>query len=244
MRLRFIPLIALLLVGSWLHGESCDEEVKLLLLPTQVQLAVPALQASGETRGRIYFYDTPALDLLSKGVILRLREGEEIDLTAKLRPVAGEKMVDPTRRGKGYKCEVDMNDGVENQSFSVERKYAATEVPGTGMELLKLLSAGQKKLIAESKVKIDWKQVRRVANIHSTSWTAPVKPPLGKLSLELWEWPGGSVLEVSTRGTVGTGRVKYRQLQELANEKGLALDSNQRSKTAIALGEIAASHMH
>jgi len=234
----------LLLVGSWLHGESCDEEVKLLLSPTQVQVAVPALQASGETRVRIYFYDTPALDLLSKGVILRLREGEEIDLTAKLRPVAGEKMVDPTRRRKGYKCEVDLNDGIENQSFSVERKYAASEVPETGTELLKLLSVGQKKLLAESKVKIDWKQVRRVANIQSTSWTVPAKSPLGKLSLELWEWPGGSVLEVSTKGTLEAGRVTYRRLQELANEKELALDSNQHSKTAIALGEIAASYTH
>jgi hypothetical protein len=236
-------LIALLFLGSWLHGESCDEEVKLLLLPTQVQLAVPALQASGERRGRIYFYDTLALDLMSKGVILRLREGEEIDLTAKLRPISGEKMVDPTRRGKGYKCEVDLNDGVESQSFSVERKYVATEVPETGTELLKLLSAGQKKLIAESKVKIDWKQVRRIATIQSTSWTAAPKPPLGKLSLELWEWPGGSVLEVSTRGTLESGQVTYRRLQELANKKGLALNSNQHSKTAIALGEIAASYM-
>ena len=139
---------------------------------------------------------------------------------------------------------MDLNDGVENQSFSLETKYAATEVPETGMELLKLLSVGQKKLIAESKVKIDWKQVRRVANIQSTSWTVPAKPPLGKLSLELWEWPGGSVLEVSTRGTLGAGRVTYRRLQELANEKGLALNSNQHSKTAVALGEIAASHMH
>jgi hypothetical protein len=244
-RLRYLPLIAALLVFPRLYGqESCDEEVKLLLLRTHVRIAVSALEAGGETRGRIYFYDTPALDLLSKGVILRLREGEEIDITAKLRPAAGEKMVDPTRRGKGYKCEVDLNDGIENQSFSVERKYGATEVPETGMELLKLLSAGQKKLIAESKVKIDWKQVRLVANIQSTSWTVPAKPPLSKLSLELWEWPGGSVLEVSTKGTLEAGRVTYRRLQELANEKGLALNSNQHGKTAIALGEIAASHMH
>jgi hypothetical protein len=244
-RPRYLSLIAALLIVPRLYGqENCDEEVKLLLSPTQVQIAVSASEAGGETRGRIYFYDTPELDLLSKGVILRLRQGEEIDLTAKLRPVAGEKMVDPTRRGKGYKCEVDLNDGVENQSFSVERKYAATEVPETGMQLLKLLSPGQKKLVAESKVKIDWKRVRRVADIQSTSWTAPAKQPLGKLSLELWEWPGGSVLEVSTRGTLGSGQVTYRRLQELAKEKGLALNSNQHSKTAIALGEIAASPTH
>jgi hypothetical protein len=83
-------LIAAFLIVSSLHGqETCSEEVKLLIAPTQVQAAILALQARGETHGRVYFYDTPALDLLSKGVILRLRAGEEIDLTAKLRPVSG-----------------------------------------------------------------------------------------------------------------------------------------------------------
>ena len=73
-RFLYISVIALLLIVSKVQGqEPCDEEVKLLLLPTQVLAVVPALQASGETHGRIYFYDTPALDLLSKGVILRLR---------------------------------------------------------------------------------------------------------------------------------------------------------------------------
>jgi CYTH domain len=233
-------LIPPLLFGQ----ESCDEEVKLLLLPTQVQVAVQALQASGETHGRVYFYDTPALDLLSKGMILRLREGKEIDLTAKLRPVSGEKMVDPTRSGKGYKCEVDLNDGVENQSFSVQREYSGVRVPETGRELFHLLTAGQKRLIAAAKVEIDWKQVRRVADIQSTIWTAPAKPPFDKLSLELWEWPEGSVLEVSTKGTLDAGQVTYSRLLELAGKDGLTLNSNQHSKTAIALGEIVGSHPH
>jgi hypothetical protein len=238
-RFLYISVIALLLIVSKVQGqEPCDEEVKLLLLPTQVLAVVPALQASGETHGRIYFYDTPALDLLSKGVILRLREGEEIDLTAKLRPIASEKVIDPTSEGRGYKCEVDLNDGIENQSYSVENKYSAAEVPKTGRELSKLLSKGQKKLIAESKVKIDWKRVQIVADIKSTIWTAPANPPLDKLSLELWEWPGGSVLELSTRGAIDTGQVVYRELRELANKNGLGLSSNQHSKTAIALGGI------
>jgi hypothetical protein len=232
-------------MGSRLQGqESCDEEVKLLLSPAQVQVAVVALQAKGETRGHIYFYDTPTLDLLSKGVILRLREGEEIDLTAKLRPASGEKMVDPTRSGKGYKCEVDLNDGIENQSFSVQNEYLAVRVPETGKELFRLLNAGQKRLIAASKVQIDWKRVRRVAEIQSTSWAVSAKPPLDKLSLELWEWPGGRVLEVSTKGTLGAGQVTYSRLRELANKNGLALNSNQHSKTAIALGQIVASRSH
>jgi hypothetical protein len=65
---------------------------------------------------------------------------------------------------------------------------------------------------------------------------------LGKLSLELWEWPGGSVLEVSTRVALDAGQAAYGELRELAKKNGLALNADQRSKTAIALTEIAAAH--
>jgi hypothetical protein len=236
-------LIAVFLLVSGLRAqETCDEEVKLLLSPTQVQAAIPSLQARGEVGGRVYFYDTPALDLLAKGVVLRLREREEIDITAKLRPVSGERFVDPTGGREQYKCEVDLNGGVEAQSFSVQNKYVDAKVPVMGEELLQLLSVGQKKLLEDSKVPIDWKRVRRVAEIRSTSWTARAEAPLGKLSLELWEWPGGSVLEVSTKVGLDEGRATYVELQKLAKKNGLALSANQRSKTAIALRAIAAAH--
>ncbi len=240
---RCLALMTVFVIVSSLRGqETCSEEVKLLLSPTQVQAAILALQARGETRGRVYFYDTAALDLLSKGVILRLRAREEIDLTAKLRQVSGEKLVGPTGGHEGYKCEVDLNDGVENQSFSVEKKYVDAKVPETGREVFGLLSVGQKKLLADSEVQIDWRSVRRVAEIRSTSWKTDSKGPLGKLSLELWEWPGGSILEVSTRVALDQGQAAYRGLRDLANRDGLALSGNQSSKTAIALRAINAGH--
>ena len=237
--IRCLVLIAAFLVVSSLFGQGvCSEEVKLLLSPTEVQAAVPALQARGKTKGRIYFYDTPRLDLLAKGVVLRLREGAEIDITAKLRPLSGEKFVDPTGGRERYKCEVDLNDGVEAQSFSVQAKDVDAKVPETGEELLGLLSEGQKKLLEDAKAEIDWKRVRRVADIRSTSWTTRTKAPLGKLSLELWEWPGGSVLEVSTKVGADAGLAAYAKLRELAKKDGLALSANQSSKTAIALRAI------
>jgi hypothetical protein len=215
--------------------------VKLLLSPTEVQAAIPALQARKETHELVYFYDTPTLALFSQGVILRLRAGEEIDLTAKLRPLSGERFTDPSGGRERYKCEVDLNDGVENQSFSVQNKYLSAVAPATGEELFRLLSDGQKKLLADAKVQIDWKSVRHIAKIQSTSWTARANPPLGKLSLELWKWPSGSVLEVSTRVTPDAGQTTYHELRDLANKNGLALNTNQHSKTEIALKAITAA---
>jgi hypothetical protein len=199
-----IILMAMFLLVLRLHGqETCDEEVKLLLSPTQVQAAILALQARGETHGRIYFYDTRSRALLAKGVILRLREGAEIDITVKLRPLSGEKFLDPSGGRERYKCEVDLNDDVENQSFSVQNRYVAAKVPETGEAIYQLLSEGQKKLLADSKIQIDWKRVKRIAEIQSTSWATRAHPPIGKLSLELWEWQSGRVLEVSTKVAPG-----------------------------------------
>ncbi len=235
--------MASFLLAFGLHGqETCDEEVKLLLSPTQVQAAIPALQARGETHGRIYFYDTPGLDLLAKGVILRLRKGAEIDITAKLRPLSGEKFSDPSGGRERYKCEVDLIGGVENPSFSLQKMYVAAKAPETGEELFQLLSEGQKRLLDDAKAQIDWKRVKRIAAIQSTSWTTRMKPPLGKLTLELWEWPRGSILEVSMKVVQDAEQVAYVELRNLANKTGLALNSSQRSKTTIALEQITATH--
>jgi hypothetical protein len=244
-RLRYLSLLATVWITSTLHAQqACSEEVKLLLAPTQAQTAVPALQAAGKTHSHIYFYDTPALDLLSKGVILRLRVGAEIDLTAKLRPLSGEKFSDSSNGHGRYKCEVDLNDGIEVPSFSLQTKYLSTKAPPTGEEIFPLLNDGQRQLLADSKVQIDWKQVKRIADIQSTSWTTSAKPPLGKLSLELWEWPGGKILELSTRTAPDTGQATYAALQSLARKNNLALSPVQRAKTSVALEAIAAQRKH
>ena len=72
------------------------------------------------------------------------------------------------------------------------------------------MSEGQKKLLNDSKSQIDWKRVKRIAEIKSTSWTTRTKPPLGKLSLELWEWPSGSILELSMKVAQDAEQVAYR----------------------------------
>jgi hypothetical protein len=236
-------LMATFLVVFSLNGqETCAEEVKLLLSPTQLQAAISDLGARGETHSRVYFYDTPRLDLLAKGVILRLREGAGTDITVKFRPLSGEIVLDPSGSRERYKCEVDLVDGVKNQSFSVQKRYIAVKMPVSGEQFFQLLSEGQKKLLESSKAQIDWKRVKRIADIQSTSWTTRRQPPFGKLSLELWEWPSGSVLEVSTKVAPDKGQSTYIELRDLANKHGLVLSLSQRSKTAIALGQITAAH--
>ena len=65
----------LLLVSASRAQERCGVEVKLLLSPTETQIAIASLNLGKETTDRIYFFDTSSLDLLSQGLIVRLRQG-------------------------------------------------------------------------------------------------------------------------------------------------------------------------
>ena len=55
-RFTLILMATFLVVFSLNGQETCAEEVKLLLSPTQVQAAILDLRAPEETHSRIYFF--------------------------------------------------------------------------------------------------------------------------------------------------------------------------------------------
>ena len=227
------------LLGSFLAAqEKCDAEVKLLLSPEENQTAVRALKARGEAVGRVYFFDTNQLDLLSQGVIVRLRQGPVNDLTVKLRPPKGRTFPDPSAGRERYKCEVDVTGKSEVRSYSIQTAYSSQLLPSTGSELLALFSPGQKQFLEQAHAAIDWTHVRRIADIQSTTWQIKSQPNFRKLVLELWKWPRGNVLELSSKVGADAGPSALADLQQLANSKGLSLDEHQGPKTAMVLEEI------
>jgi hypothetical protein len=234
----------LLWLGGTSHAqEQCDVEAKLLLVPSETESAVRAFHARRETPGRVYFFDTSTLDLLSQGVTLRLRRGETADLTVKLRPPTEGKIVEMSGGKDKYKCEADLTGGIEYRSYSIQTKFAAA-LPETGDEIFALLSAAQKQLLKQAQVSIDWARVKRIADIESTDWQIKGQPPFPKLTLELWEWPMGEVLELSTKVGADAGSSAYTKLQQLVATKGLSPNSRQKLKTALVLEEIAGAAAH
>jgi hypothetical protein len=233
-------LCVLLCFGSALHSqERCNVEVKLLLSPTQTQAAVTSLHFEKEAAGRVYFFDSIALDLLSQGLIVRLRQGASNDFTVKLRPPVDTKPFVPSDIGEGFDCEIDLIGGAAGPSYTVRSKYTATHVPETGIELSNLLDAGQKKLLTEAQISVDWRRVKRIADIQATSWQTKAQPHFRKLTLELWEWPGGRILELSTKVGPDAGPSTYAELQRLVKTKGLSLNATQRAKTGMVLETLA-----
>jgi uncharacterized protein YjbK len=225
----------LLLTSASYAEERCAVEVKLLLSAADAHATVVALKLEKETRGQIYFFDTADLDLLSKGVIVRLRQGANNDLTVKVRSPTGQRFVDPSRGREDFKCELDLTGDRAIRSYSIRSKYAESQVPDAGQDISNLLSQGQRKLLKEALVSIDWTRVKSVAYIKSTDWETKAQRPLNKLTLELWEWPAGNILELSTKVEAEKGLSTLAELRRLVNAKGLAVSSSQRSKTSMVL---------
>jgi hypothetical protein len=218
--------------------ERCSAEVKLLLSPMETQLAKSALNFTKEVAGLVYFFDTDSLDLLANGVILRLRRGLDSDLTIKLRPSKAKKFLATARDHEDFKCEKDFTGDGAQLSYSIKRKYTEEQLPETGEDLARL-SQGQKKLLQEAHVSIDWSRVKRVVEIKSTTWETRGQAGARKLTLEAWEWPDGKLLEISTRTRSGDGPSTYAELRELVDSKGLSLSPIQGFKTSIVLKSVA-----
>jgi len=239
-------MCAVLFICATLHGQgNCDLEAKLLLSPEQSQAAVAAFDAKRQRTGHVYFYDTRTLDLLSHGVIVRLRQGADNDLTVKLRPTGGQKFFDPSAGREDYKCEVDLTGSGAIYSYSIRSAYTAEHLPETGSEILEILSAGQRKFLEQSQVPIDWTRVKRITGIRYSAWQIKSQPQFRKLTLEMWDWPKGRDLELSTKVVeADTGPATYKALQQLVESKGLSISRVQGPKTSIVLKGLAGPAMH
>jgi len=227
---------AVLFLGSALQAEEkCSAEVKLLLSPPTIQTVIASLSFKNETAGQIYFFDTDVLDLQKQGVIVRVRQGAANDLTVKMRVPEGSKQDDISRLRVNFACEINRTGAGEDTDYSVKRKYKTEHVPESGADIFKLLSPAQKKLLQEARVSIDWTRVTKIADIKSTQWESTPQPRLGKLALELWEWPSGDVLEISVKAGPDAEQSMYAELQQLVHRKNLSLSPSQGSKTSMVL---------
>lgn len=244
-RRALVLLGATLFLCPFLYGDGkCPVEVKLLLSPSTIQNAIDSLKFKKESGGGVYFFDTPTLDLLKQGVIVRVRQGTDNDLTVKVRIPEGSNQINDVQFDEHFPCEIDRNSSGENTSYSVRRNYKVRQVAEQGSEIESLLSLEQKKLLQKVGATIDWTRVTRIANIDLTKWEATSQPHFHKLALELWKWPSGTILEVSAKVAPGTGEAEYLELQGLMTQKGLVLSASQTTKTKTALEALAGSTLH
>jgi hypothetical protein len=215
-----------------------------LLSPKDTRAAIAALNFENERAGRVCFFDTSSLDLLSQGVIVRIRQGAVNDLTVKLRPREEKRFSDPSEGREDFKCEVDQNASETNTSYSIGSQYAAASLPKTGKDIFSLLSVGQRELLEQAQVSIEWQRVKRIADIQTTVWQTEARPQFKKLTLELWVSPVCSILELSTKVESHAGLSAYAQLKRLVNAKGFRLNTSQQPKTTMVLEAVTHTTAH
>jgi hypothetical protein len=234
----------LLLCNVCAAQEQCGTEVKLLLSPAEIPATVATLKAQKESSSAVYFFDTDRRELLSRGLIVRLRHGSSSDLTVKLRLPQDNKFTDPTGGKEDFKCEVDLAGKEVNTSYSIRNKFSGSQVPETGTDIYRAFSGGQRELLRAAHMAINWNQVKRVADIKVTDWEIKLESRSRKLALELWEWPGNKILELSSKTGSEEGEAAYEELRQLAIGKGLKLSADQRSKTRMVLESPALTTTH
>jgi hypothetical protein len=232
-------LTVLFLSSYLLAGETCPVEVKLLLSPLAIQTVTTSFRFDHETAGQVYFFDTADLDLLRQGAIIRVRQGAGNDLTVKVRVAESSAHGDAPQLHGQFPCERDRTGAEQNTSYSVQRKYKTLHVPEMGTDIVTLLSLPQQKLLREARVSIDWARVTRIASIRSTKWETTTQSPFRKLVLELWEWPAGSALELSTKVGPDAGQSAYGDLQKAVAMRSLSLSAIQGTKTRMVLEALA-----
>ena len=227
--------IALLFCSASAAGERCGAEAKLLVSPRDVQNSVAALHAGTEPRGEVYLFDTEGLELLSQGVSLRLRTGAQPDLTVKVRSAKAEELKDPSEGIGIFKCEVDFVGEAALTSHSLRTAWRHQSIPQTGEALHEALSVGQLRFLAVAGVSVDWHRVKQMAMVQATAWEVRMDRPPKKVTVELWEWLGGKILELSAKADPQKGTLTMGQLREMAVANGLAVEKNQEPKTSLVL---------
>jgi hypothetical protein len=240
----FCLCVMLLLCNVCAAQERCGTEVKLLLSPAEISATVATLKAQKESSSAVYFFDTDRRELLSRGLIVRLRHGSSSDLTVKLRLPQDNKFTDTTGGKEDFKCEVDLAGKEVNTSYSIRNKFSGSQVPETGTDIYRAFSGGQRELLRAAHLAIDWNQVKRVADIKVTDWEIKLESRSRKLALELWEWRGNKILELSSKTGSEEGEAAYEELRQLAIGKGLKLSADQRSKTRMVLESPASTTTH
>jgi len=195
---------------------------------------------------QVFFFDTPALDLDSAGVVVRARrtQGKPDDSVVKLRPVVPSQLPDEVREHKTFGVEVDALPGgyVCSGSFKGELGTGVVKpVLTEGGKVSKLFNKHQRAFYAT--------HAPEGIGLDDLSVLGPVLvlklkfSPEGyerRLVAEVWLYPDGSrILELSTKCKPGEAFQVATETRAFLAERGVDLFGEQQTKTRTALAYFA-----
>jgi hypothetical protein len=233
--------------GGKADGDHPQTELKVTIDAAQIARArsrLSLVNANSQTR-RIWFFDTPALDLYEAGVIVRAREidGGDDDSTIKLRPFSATDLASDFRKLDELKCETDrdVNGATSACSLGADQDEGEIVAVDEGQRAIdQLYSSEQEDMFATYGPDVPLDALHALGPIPARVWTVRSHDLPEKLTAELWYMPDGSQsLELSMRVDTSDADDGLDDLLDFVDDRGLDLSDEQESKTRRALDSFA-----
>jgi hypothetical protein len=195
----------------------------------------------GEQR-RIFFFDTSALALFKRGLVLRAREvkGDRDDSTVKVRPVDPKEIASKWVRLPGFKIEADgVGDRmIRSASLSVEQRGGEIKAVQQKVRAIKkLFSDEQEAFIAEmSPQQVDFGALKVLGPVDARRWKVEHDGLPYPIVAEEWTLPDGhDLLEVSIKVPTAQAAAASAAFDRFLRGLRLQPRGGQETKTRVAL---------
>jgi hypothetical protein len=225
-------------------------EIKVTVRPDQELRAERELEVDEDTADvrLIYFYDTPNLDLLKAGVVLRARlvKGDDDDSTVKVRPTKMGDLREIQRRSEGwrgqlgFKLEADWVGDRQVCSVSLTHRQQRDEIDDVAngkRAIHKLFSKDQERFLgAFYEEPVDFEKLVVMGPIRVLRWKLKHKHFPHEMTVEEWRLPDGDdLVEVSIKAPPSEAREAQAAFDNHLREHGLDPQGAQETKTRTAL---------
>lgn len=236
------------LVAQAMEGAAAIE-IKITIPQPQVKSALKrfALKVDPDARRYIYFFDTPALELMRAGVIIRARRvvGDTHDSTVKFRPVVPDQVKSKWTRYNDFKIEADASEKglVKSASFSMPVDKGLIKRVAAGKNAVeKLFTPQQQAFLKEMTGRaIDFSSIAVLGPITAHRWRVNSPACPWPIIVELWRREDDAqMMEASIRSPAVQAAVAVGGFMAFLAEMGAEQDNEQQTKTRWALEYYAA----
>ena len=197
----------------------------------------------------IYFFDTPKLDLLEAGIIMRARRivGDAHDSTVKFRPVEPSSVGEEWRKFPDFKVEADASEKglVKSASFSMPAEKGLIKRVAVGKRPIReLLTAEQKAFIEKTAGrKIDFDTLVVLGPLRANRWRFEDPGCPWPITAELWTREDRQrMMEMSIKAPGVQAAAAVGGFMAFLAEVGAERDKEQQTKTRWALSYYAGKH--
>jgi hypothetical protein len=219
-------------------------EIKATVPDKQVKAALARykLTERNDDERYIYFFDTPRLELLAQGIIVRARRvvGDEHNTTIKFRPVDPAAVDKEWRKYRDFKIEADASEKgvVKSASFTMPvAKGLIKRVVTKNKGIASLFTKEQERFLAEvAGHEPDLDALTVLGPLRAQRWDFEDPACPWKITAERWRRADGATLmEMSVKAPAAQGAAVMAGFMAFLAEVGAERDTSEQAKTRWAL---------